>query len=210
MADTADAAVDTAGPAGDGADGGAGSHSRDGQPAGMGDGAGGRGDVIGTLRRETLAARALLTSMADILDGDPELIDSAVAGETDLEEAMDAAVRRLMELDGLTNGIAGLMAGLKDRGERLEKQRDLIRECLVVAMEVAGRRKIETALATIFLRATPPKVEITDEQQIPRRFWKQPEPRLDKRALLDALKAKDAIPGALLSNGGVTLQIKVD
>ena len=148
--------------------------------------------------------------MADILDGDPELIDSAVAGETDLEEAMDAAVRRLMELDGLTNGIAGLMAGLKDRGERLEKQRDLIRECLVVAMEVAGRRKIETALATIFLRATPPKVEITDEQQIPRRFWKQPEPRLDKRALLDALKAKDAIPGALLSNGGVTLQIKVD
>jgi len=165
-------------------------------------------ETLSTLRRETEAARALLASIADILDGDDALRDGAI-DETDLRAAIAAGTKRVLELNGLMDGIAGMMASLKDRGERLERQRDLIREALAMAMEVAGERKIETPIATLTLKAVPPKVEVVNEADIPVRFWKTPAPKLDKRALLDALKDKESVPGAILSNGGVALQIRV-
>jgi hypothetical protein len=63
-------------------------------------------------------------------------------------------------------------------------------------------------LCTITRKAVPPKAQITDEAQIPSRFWKRADPTLDKKAILDALKDKEIIPGAVLSNGTETVQVK--
>jgi hypothetical protein len=46
---------------------------------------------------------------------------------------------------------------------------------------------------------------------VPAGFWRRGDPKLDKKALLDALKALpkgEHIPGAELSNGGATIQIR--
>ncbi len=168
-----------------------------------------RGVAYG-LTVETQRARDLLADMRDLLGDDADAIGMTVESETNLQEAMHAALKRLAELNGLMNGIVGMIANLKDRGERLEKQRDTIRELLCVAMETAGQKKLETPLGTVSLRSVPPKAEIIDEAAIPSRFWKPQDPKLDRKAVLDALKAKEAIPGAMLSNGGVTISIKLD
>lgn len=167
-----------------------------------------RGVAYG-LTVETQRARDLLADMRDLLGDDADAIGMTVESETNLQEAMHAALKRLAELNGLMNGIVGMIANLKDRGERLEKQRDTIRELLCVAMETAGQKKLETPIGTVSLRAVPPKAEIIDEALIPSRFWKPQDPKLDRKAVLDALKAKEAIPGAMLSNGGVTISIKL-
>lgn len=159
---------------------------------------------------EADAARAILANMADLLGDDADLIASTVEGETNLHEAIKRAVARVVEINGMMDGIASMIANLKDRGDRLEAQRDRLRSLIGVAMESGQIKRLETGLATISLRAVPPKVEIVNEAEIPTRFWKPQDPKLDRKAVLDALKAKETIPGATLSNGGVTVTIKVD
>lgn len=158
---------------------------------------------------ETSNARNLLADMRDLLGDDADLIATTVEGETELTEVASKALGRILELNGMMDGIAGMMASLKDRGERLEQQRDNLRTLLGVAMETGCIKKLETPLATASLRAVPPKAEIIDEAAIPARFWKPQEPKLDRKAVLDALKAKEPVPGASLSNGGMTVSIKV-
>lgn len=157
---------------------------------------------------ETSNARNLLADMRDLLGDDADLIATTVEGETELTEVASKALGRILELNGMMDGIAGMMASLKDRGERLEQQRDNLRTLLGVAMETGCIKKLETPLATASLRAVPPKAEIIDEAAIPARFWKPQEPKLDRKAVLDALKAKEPVPGASLNNGGMTVSIK--
>lgn len=161
------------------------------------------------LATETANARNLLADMRDLLGDDADLIATTIDGETKLTEVASKALGRILELNGMMDGIASMMASLKDRGERLERQRDTLRTLLGVAMETGCIKRLETPLATASLRAVAPKAEIIDEAAIPARFWKPQEPKLDKKAVLDALKAKEPVPGATLSNGGMTVSIKV-
>jgi hypothetical protein len=161
------------------------------------------------LRRETEAARALVASLADVLGDDAELAADTIEGETNLQEVIRSALGRIVELDTMTEGIKVTQDALASRKARLEKQREMIRESLAVALEVACIKKMETPLATISLRAVPPRVEVIDESAIPATYWKPQEPRLDRKAVLDALKDKRDVPGATLSNGGMAVTIRM-
>ena len=167
------------------------------------------GNAVAVLREQTSNARVLIANLQDLLGDDAEAMATAVEGETNLREAIGAGLARLVELDALMNGIAGAIANLKDRGERFEQQRDSIRTAIATAMEAGGVKKVEHAIGTVSLKTVPPKAIITDEASIPARFWKPSDPKLDKRAVLDALKSSEAVPGAELSNGSMTIQIKV-
>jgi hypothetical protein len=52
-------------------------------------------------------------------------------------------------------------------------------------------------------------VLIVDEAAIPADFWKPSDPKLDKKAVGEALKAGREVAGAMMSNGGETLQVRV-
>lgn len=158
---------------------------------------------------ETQKARDLLADMRDLLGEDEDLIASTIEGETNLNEAMTAALKRIAELDGMLSALEAMAENIKARSERLSQQHSNLRSLLCVAMEAAGKKKLESPLATASLRAVPPKAEIIDEAAIPAKFWKAQDPKLDRRAVLDALKAKEAIPGAVLSNGGVTISVRI-
>ena len=47
------------------------------------------------------------------------------------------------------------------------------------------------------------------EALIPAKFWKPQDPKLDRAAVAEALKAGETVPGASLSNGGLSLSIRV-
>lgn len=160
------------------------------------------------LQKQTEAARLLLSTYEDILGDDAEAKADAVEGETDLREAIHAAVVRLAEIAAIQEAAAGLIGKLKARCERLDAQAEGIRTAIAVAMEVGEIKKLELDLATVSLRAVPPKAEIVAEADIPARFWKPSDPKLDKKAVLEALKAKEVIPGAMLSNGSMSVSLR--
>jgi len=58
------------------------------------------------------------------------------------------------------------------------------------------------------MRASPPRVEITDEAAIPAVFKVQPPPTVDKRAIAAALKSGEPVPGVSLSNQPPSLAVK--
>lgn len=166
-------------------------------------------DISRELHIQGEAARNLLLNIKDVVEDDAELIETAIEGETSLKEAISAAVDRILELDAYEEAIAAQVKALSERKERFAHQSERIKSAIHVAMGQAELRKMELAVATLGVRAVPAKCEILDESMIPSKFWKAQEPKLDKKAVLDALKAKEDVPGAVLSNGGETLSLRV-
>lgn len=164
--------------------------------------------AVQILYRETEAAKVFLANLRDILGDDEQAKADTVEGETNLHDAIGIAVERIFALDEMIAGIDTKLTELKTRLSRFDAQRENIRTAICAAMEAGSLKKFEHALATVSLRSVPPKAEITDEALIPSKFWKAQDPKLDKKAVLDALKAKEAVPGAVMSNGSVTVSIK--
>jgi hypothetical protein len=167
-------------------------------------------DVKRDLEREAEAARALLENLGVILadDDSDDVRFNTVAGETALVECIGEAVHRLNEIEALHEGIEDLRDRLTTRLARLDRKSELIRTALASAIEATGLKKIELPAATISLKAVPPSVQVISEADIPPQYWKPQDPKLDRRALLEALRKKQSVPGAALSNGGVTISIR--
>lgn len=162
------------------------------------------------LHRETAAARVLLATYRDLLADDEEATADAIEGETDLREAIRGGLVRLAEIRAIGVGMDDLLERLKKRRERYAEQQENLRTAILLAMEIAALTKIETDIGTATRKRTPPAVIVTEEAAIPSTYWKPSDPRLDKKALLAALKEGATVPGAQLSNGGETIQITLE
>lgn len=160
------------------------------------------------LEREAEAARSLLANIRDVMALDDGEAMTVVEGETNLIEAIGKAVDRIGELKAHEAAIAELAVSLSTRKARFEQQGDLLRAAVQSAMAAAGMKKLELPQATLTCKAIAPKAIILNEADIPSKFWKAQDPKLDRKAVLDALKAKEAVAGAELSNGGETIQIR--
>ncbi|HEY7550644.1 MAG TPA: siphovirus Gp157 family protein [Hyphomicrobiaceae bacterium] len=170
-----------------------------------------RQSAIGDLRSQVEAARALVAALYPILENDDDARRDMVEGETDLHDAIRAGVARIVEIAALRTGIQATTKVLKERLDRLDAQEERLRAAMLAGMEIASLPRLETPLGTVSRKAVAPSVVVTDESIVPAGFWKRADPALDKRALLAALKALPAgarIPGAELSNGGATIQIR--
>lgn len=166
-------------------------------------------NITRELKIQGEAARSLLANIRDVIGDDTEMAETAVEGETTLREIISDAVDRLEELKAHRAAIETRIKDLGDRRDRFEDQEGRIKAAVHVAMGQAEMRKLELPQATVSLRAVPPKAEVTDEALLPSKFFKTPEPKLDKTAVLNALKAKEFVPGARLSNGNETISIRV-
>ena len=165
-------------------------------------------DEVRSLQIQGEAARSLLANIRDVIGDDDEMIVTAVEGETSLIEAISAGVDRIAELEAHCEALDTHAKAITERRSRFEAQASRIKAAIHVAMGQAELRKLELPQATLSVRAVQPKVDVIDESSIPAKFWKPQEPKLDRRAVLDALKSKERVPGAMLSNGGETLAIK--
>lgn len=154
--------------------------------------------------RDALRLRAQLGE-----DVDPKLLLDTIEGETNLAEACVFVLEQTNEDEILLEGLKAKIEELSVRKGRMEKSIADRRTIILMAMDRAGLHTIRSPLGTLSVRATLPKATISDEAVIPAKFFKPQDPKLDKAALLDALKSGEAVPGASLSNGGIQLSIRV-
>lgn len=141
-------------------------------------------------------------------DADPKLILDTIEGETNLAEACAVVLEQTLEDEILLEGLGAKIVELQTRKGRMEKSIESRRGIILMAMDKAGLQTIKSPLGTMTARPTPPKAVVTDEAQIPARFFKPQDPKLDRAALAEALKGGETIPGASLSNGGLSLSIR--
>ena len=147
-----------------------------------------------------------------IIEADPEIDETTLLdtleGATNLHEAIAALVRSTLEDECLVTGLKARLGELKERLDRIQVRIDNKRQLALSTMEEAGIEKILEPDFTLSLRTTPPSVLVTDETVIPEWFWIPQPAKLDKRSLLDTLKAGTAITGAELSNSRRSLSVR--
>lgn len=166
------------------------------------------GPAIASLTREAVAAAAIVLAMRDDLDGDDELRNDTIEGETGLMEAMDAAIARIAVLEAHREALDSQINKIAARRIRFEKQEKAIRSALLTALTECKIKKVERTQATLSRQATPRKVEPVDEDAIPAEFIIT-ERRLNKTAILKALKEGRDVPGTRLSDAGETINIRM-
>jgi hypothetical protein len=74
-------------------------------------------------------------------------------------------------------------------------------------MEMSGVDRAEDDLFTVSIQNNPPRVDVHDPESVPAAFWTTPDPVLDKRGIMDRLKAGEDVPGAsLLQSKGIRIR----
>lgn len=161
------------------------------------------------LRSEASAARHLCEAMS--LHGyDAEDIGIALEGETNFLESVEAAIRRLDELEELAAAAKALAARYVERSKALEHRRELLREALTEALERSqAPMPLRLAVGTVSLKDTPPSALIVDEGEVPDAYWRTSfTKKVDLRSVTLDLRDNKSVPGAVLKNSRRSVAIR--
>lgn len=163
------------------------------------------------IEREARAAKALRESIAELRtgDADEDLAIDMIEGETGLFECIDALLAANTADVAMVAGIEKVAADLDGRKRRVEARISTRRALIEQAMMTAEVKKLERPAATLTMANRAPSVVTVDEASIPARFWTAGAPKLDRKALAEALKGGEAVPGATLSNAAPTLSVRI-
>jgi len=142
-------------------------------------------------------------------EADEQTILDTLEGLSDLPAALAAVVRSYLDDLAMVAAVGMRIAEMQERMHRIEHRAEKKRAIVTSIMERAEIKKLMEPDFTASLRAVPHSLLVTDEQQIPKPFWKPQPPKLDKRGLIGALTAGQSVPGAQLGNGGTTLTVRV-
>lgn len=169
-------------------------------------------DVEYALRRETEAAKDLLSAIRSQGDEDDiQLVSDAIEGETDLREVIANALDEIDEWTVLEDGLEAKIARDGTRLAIIRKRQERVRAAIeraLITSEIPMPLQLPTATLSLSRRKAQPVVD--DEAAIPSRFFvaqPAPAPKLDKKALADALVTGE-VAGAHLDNGSVSLTVR--
>ena len=146
--------------------------------------------------------------LAEIPDLDEQTLADTLEGLTNLREMMAAAVRSTLDDEALATALAGRIAELKARLERIGERAKLTRQLVVQAMVEADVPKLAEAIFLASLRPGNPVLEIVAEDDVPAAYWKPQPPKLDKLGMLAALKSGTQIDGAILRASQLQLSVR--
>jgi hypothetical protein len=165
-----------------------------------------------TMMRQTEAAKRLVAGLFDQgLAEDIQLVADSIEGETSLLEAMEAAMDEIDECDVIEIGLVEKIKAFDARKKQIGDRRDRLRALIEQAMVATDQKSLKLKTATLALASRPPQLVVSNDADIPGRFWveqERPAPKLDKKALAAALKENEQIPGAALDNGTVSLTVR--
>jgi hypothetical protein len=127
-------------------------------------------------------------AMVDLLN---ELAD-------DIEAKAARVAYVVRQLEAEAEAIRGEERRLRNRREVREHKIERMKEYLLDGMVAAGVRKAGDVNFTVSVRKSPPSLVVHSERAMPERYWIQPPPVLDKKALKQDLKDGRPIAGAEL------------
>lgn len=128
-----------------------------------------------------------LLDMADSMD-EEMFRDTLQAIEEALEDKVENTAKFIRCLDADIEAIKAEEKRLADRRKALETKVVNAKSYLQEQLELAGIDKVKRPTLTVSIQANPPSVEITDESLIPTTYMVPQPSKIDKKAILSALK----------------------
>lgn len=139
------------------------------------------------------------------LETDPDFAD-LLASETDVQNRLVRILRAARHAEAQASAVKAIEAENAERRKRLDAKADRLRDIVLHAMAGLGLKRIEAPDLTATLGTGRPKVIVTDEGQIPGRFFVTSR-TLDKRSVSEALK-EGPVLGVELSNAASALTVR--
>ena len=149
--------------------------------------------------------KRLLTEHPDL---DNDALTETLEGITDLHEMIAALIRSALVDDALSTGLRNRLNDMKERLRRLEERGAKKRQLALEAMDEVGLNKLQQPDFTASTRPGSPSLVVTTEGDVPSPYWVPQPPKLDRQALLGALKGGSAIPGVQLNNPKPVLVVR--
>jgi hypothetical protein len=141
-------------------------------------------------------------------DADEETLLDTVEGLSDLDEVIAEVVRSRLDDLALVEALQRRRDEMQERLARLKDRAERKKAVIVEAMETAGLKKITREDFTLSLRPGTAGLQVVDETVIPEGYWRPQPAKLDRLALVAALKQGDAVPGAALTNPMPTIALR--
>lgn len=164
-----------------------------------------------------------MTKLYELTGSIKDIENLITDGDISREDAYDTIHAINMEFDQKAEGIVKVLANytpdieaidseirrLTDRKKTMKAKEEWLKDYLRDNMQAADKKKIETELFTITLRAPSKSVQIDNEDAIPDEFVAvKTVTSPDKKAILAALKDGQEIAGASIKESKPALQIK--
>ena len=129
-----------------------------------------------------------LLEMAETEDIDPQILKDTLEGvEGEIENKADNYAKVLRTIGGEITSIQAEIDRLAARKSAMENNVKKIKASLQEAMNATGKRKFSTDIFSFYIQKNPASVSVKDANKIPKKFFKKPEPVLDKMALKEFL-----------------------
>lgn len=150
---------------------------------------------------------SVMISQYPILAEDEELLRDMVEGETSLHHVLTRIMDEKFNAEDMTTAIKAREASLKARRERFESKADAMKDLALSLMQAAKMDKVELEEATLSIRKPSKRVEIDDIDQLPQGFFSI-ERKADKKAIAEAFKENQPVPGSRYVDGNFGLTVK--
>ena len=133
-----------------------------------------------------------------------------IQSETDIEECLLEIGESAIQDEHSVEAIKLRIKELQERGNRIAERAEKKRRIITATMQNLQMDKpIDGPTLTLSPRAGGRGVIVTDQTKIPKEYFNDADPKLDKRRLRDALDSGLKIAGAELPNGGMTTALLV-
>ncbi len=141
-------------------------------------------------------------------DADDASLRDTLEGLSSLPEMLAAVLRSHLDDVALTGALRSRLSDMQERLRRIEDRAEKKRALVTSVMARADLRKLTEPDFTVSLRPTAPLLMITAEAEIPEKYWKPQQPKLDRKSLIAALTAGQTVPGTVLGNGSMTIAVR--
>jgi hypothetical protein len=131
----------------------------------------------------------------------------SLESETDINALLTQIVRRIEDCKALVIGTKDRAEELAARRKRFEDRIESLRSLAFKMMDAADLAKLELPEVTLSVRNVAPSVQIVDEDSLPDvacKFERKPD-----KAKIKELLATGSVAGAVMTNGGKTLSIRI-
>jgi len=135
-----------------------------------------------------------------IQDADDDGFEAALA---DLEDAIDAkadgVARVIRSLDAEAEVLMAEAKRLTDKAKARANRADGLKAYLLSNLVAVGLKQVKGPLFTVAVQDSPPSLNVLDREAIPDAYRVLPPPptwRPDAKAIIDAVKRGETVPGA--------------
>ena len=143
-----------------------------------------------------------LQEMMEDPDVDEETLQTTMESvDYEIKDKADGYAKMDRNLMAVESALFEEISRLTARKKRITENRKRLKRNLESSMRVLGETKFKTELFSFSIQKNPPSVNITNKDKIPEEFLIPQEPKVDKLAIIDYVKAHGDTDYAELTQG---------